>query len=698
MIELIKRYKKILNYIVILIAVLVLVAKAPFTLLQIYEEQCLSNPNLKTFLYLESLYFFTVIVFFLIIYFRFDRDRFAQRGAFYIWIASFLYLLSRIPYGFDVTDQGYHLSKAWMLVNGDYANNIDMIWLTSFLGGLWLKIVGHPSILWARFGYSILVSLIIYINVKILFLYFSKNIKNILLLSITALFFIHYNYYLTINYDNLPLFIILLSAFFLLKNIKLKKPLLSLSVVSGALIGFSFFFKVSMLSSILIPIIVLLEYQINSKERIRNILTTYSAMGISVALMLFILFFSGYLNSFCNSFYNAAFEERSVKKELLSKKPNDIMTNSEIAHIDSLSYKENVFELFLTDSMKNSDLRKNPDYFMNSGDINSISSLFGRYKNDLWKTLQYFFLLVQSLLLLYFILAMIKTGFLKGVFVFISVGLLLSSNIIDFGTYPIFLTAYSLVLVVLYVGLSIITSRDPSEIKPLILVSILIFFTSFGGSNLSFITAFRSGGAMLLVSIAMMLSYNNFTFLVNKFNIKVNLKYNMFILIVLMFFSLKYVPFMNIHRDSEKKHLTQMFKSKELYGIFSTASRVNAVDSLMNFMISVKTVNHKAIFVGHLPMLYYLLDKELVLSSPWSEVENFEDFIKKHELLHDTELPSIAICSKISARSEFWPIINIPNNEFSIELKWYDYFNYFVDKNNYELKYQNSMFKVFIKE
>ena len=126
-------------------------------------------------------------------------------------------------------------------------------------------------------------------------------------------------------------------------------------------------------------------------------------------------------------------------------------------------------------------------------------------------------------------------------------------------------------------------------------------------------------------------------------------------------------------------------------------SRVKAVDELIEFMEGSTFQNNTAVVVGHMPMLHFLLKKDLVSRTPWIEISNFRNFSNKMELLDCDDLPSAVIISEKSGRSQYWPMMDIYDNYSRYDLKWKDYFEYFVRKNNYILGFENDVFRVYHK-
>ncbi|MBN2788754.1 MAG: hypothetical protein JXR69_01030 [Candidatus Delongbacteria bacterium] len=664
-------WKKYLDIFVVIVALIALLLTAPFTYFQIFDEQILINPNLKNFLYLKSLYFFVVIIVSLVVYFRFNRKRFLERSSFFIWLYSFFYLLSRVQYSLDVTDQGYHLSKAWALVNGDIANNIDMIWLTSFISGLWMKIIGHPSILWARVGYSIVVSLIIYFSVKTVMLYCEINFRKLVFIVITSVFFINFNYYLTVNYDNFPTMILIGSLYLILKDLRFSSISKKHLILAGSFIGLAIFAKISMILTLILPLVLYYESDQPKKRKLKSLKYIYSSVLCVMIAGFLLLSLLSQSTNYLKTFSHAALEK-----------------NTEM----NFEPKNDIFDVFLTDSMRSEPIRKNEQYYKNSPDISGVGYLMKIYSEHFWNIIKVSLIIGVILLILYQITTVIRSPWLKLIFILLTSYVMILNNITSILIYCDFMIALAFAVI----SYSLFTTKKIDNQKKLLLIgSVLVLILSFAGSNLSFNTSLRSGGAMLFFLNVIVFEGRSEKNRSKNLSITSS-QVSILLLAFVMIISLMKLVILEVHRDSEKKYLTTMFKSNNLFGIFSTSQRVEAVDGLVKFLSGYELINNKAIFVNHIPMLYYILDKEFALNTPWIEIEDFVKFFEISENFKNENFPSLVIIAKKSGRSEYWPTVKKGDSTEIFHLKWIDYFSYFVKKNDYKLKYENDMFKVFI--
>ncbi|MBN1251776.1 MAG: glycosyltransferase family 39 protein, partial [Bacteroidales bacterium] len=184
---------------------------------------------------LENFYtiFWIISVLFIFSSFFFYRKNYSKIfNSWILFIITFLYTIYWIPQGFDITDEGYMLSKSWFMTHGMWSYNIDKIWGSTLLNKLRLSVLGTPSLIWVRFGYSIVVALMAVFSFKILKFRFDKIEAFI---SVFALSLISYSGRLQIiNYHNISTLILLISIyFFVLAFVKKNNKIL---IISGFLI------------------------------------------------------------------------------------------------------------------------------------------------------------------------------------------------------------------------------------------------------------------------------------------------------------------------------------------------------------------------------------------------------------------------------------------------------------------------------
>lgn len=93
-----------------------------------------------------------------------------------IFFLVFIFNFILIFQGIDVTDTGFILTNQVQISNGNFENvYATMYFFSDYIGGMWLKLIDSPNILWARLGYVLLNSLNAIIIFHILSNYFEKK-------------------------------------------------------------------------------------------------------------------------------------------------------------------------------------------------------------------------------------------------------------------------------------------------------------------------------------------------------------------------------------------------------------------------------------------------------------------------------------------------------------------------------------------
>ncbi|MBU4485293.1 MAG: hypothetical protein KKD38_00055, partial [Candidatus Delongbacteria bacterium] len=137
------------------------------------------------------------------------------------------------------------------MYHGLWKGNFDAIAGTNIIGGLWLLIPGKPLLIWSRLGYIIIQILTAYFSFKILLLYF-KPFRVFAVCLVVSISLSFWQYYFTINYDNLPLIFLLLSIYLILKENKTpSKHNRAVLITAGVLIIISIFCKITYLPAVL---------------------------------------------------------------------------------------------------------------------------------------------------------------------------------------------------------------------------------------------------------------------------------------------------------------------------------------------------------------------------------------------------------------------------------------------------------------
>lgn len=590
--------------------------------------------------YYNFIYWTLASVFFLWMIFFVNRESYKKYlTAIFLGLIT-LHYLHFIPFGFEVTDTGFHLSNQSDIFQGYLGKSFDSIAGTNLIGGLWLLIPGKPFLLWSRLGFVIVQAGIIYFSYKILTRYFNK-LRTFIVCMITAISLSFWQYYNTINYDNLSLFLLLISVYLFIKgNIQTLKSKEKLFFIAGIFIMISIFCKITYAPAVLFPLFI----QYTDKKRRKRIFIIY-AWGLLAGTVLI----AGYL----------------------------IMSKGYAGYIENINSGFSEF-------IKN--------YSTAERDIlvkdHSFKNLYWIYKNEIRNILKILISIFTSVLLYNYLLSRLeKNRPLKYFFLIFMVWLF---YFLIFEPIPALgIAAFSLTLLIIW----LITAgrKEMLDHSDIIMLSITVLIVSFIGSDLGVITSIRSGGILLFLSALMLLLIDSK--LIYK-DIKVNFRYLFYISLAV--FSIYYIQDkFRPYQDFEYKFMTDSFKSPQLIGIKSNKDRVEVVDSLLTYLNDIPDIKDKDIyFAKHSPMYYYLTGTKYRLDSPWDTLNDLDEIKKDFE----SSPPELFVLPKGSHRNYKWPNEDESWKKEGGELKaqpYYDFYDQFIKENNYIEVYKNSFYTVY---
>lgn len=165
--------------------------------------------------------------------------------------------------GFDVTDFGYHFTNQYLIVNYplDSVYFSPLALLSDIAGGLWLSLIGYPSLLWAKIGGALLYAISACIVYSILKNYFDKKMVFFVVLITTLFLTMRSSCY--IHYFTFPAFLILIGLW-LLNKLLLSDSQSKEYAIFGFLLGFMLIpiilSRVTLVLLFLIPIAFVLYF------------------------------------------------------------------------------------------------------------------------------------------------------------------------------------------------------------------------------------------------------------------------------------------------------------------------------------------------------------------------------------------------------------------------------------------------------
>ena len=595
---------------------------------------------------MNMFYYYFIIVFFWILFFLFslyivlkkNLMLFEKVSPYLLFISLFFYFLIWIPQGLDITDEGFTLTKSWFFLHGGWKDNIDMIWMSSLINGLWLSICGGPSLIWGRIGYAIIVSATSVLAFLILKLYFNKTKAFITVFLMTIFYTI--NAFFSITYYSLPIFSILLSIYLLLNFIGSRNH--TVLIIAGFIIALLGFMKSPfILAPLLFFIYLKFLVPANKVELKRIIRNSFLGLFSGYLFGIIILLSSG---SF-NTYFNSVFIGLGIV--------NNPFPTSDFSHtrLSLLSiYSENFYRLFYSCLIA-----------INILIIYLISISYLNRK--VWKV-------VVSVLFTYFIYLLSKRG--------------------DSDQWEYITITFCFV----YSFLNLFNRESNTQLRLVMLLSIFIFIISFLGSNGGIITGFQSGGMLLLSSISILAIDDIDPDLDSlPFVSKSSFKYLKFIFggfLILVLISKK--PD-DVYRERPRDELKFAFKSAQLSGILSNKQRVNSIDSLLIAYDNIKKSSGNrplnTLAINSNPLFYYLVNTKPYLSNPWFfSTKRFE-----HKLITEPK-PEIFVFSLQNPRNLSWPLNNSKPCD-GLDSLDYKYFMRYVLRNNYMSAYKSRMFQIF---
>jgi hypothetical protein len=196
----------------------------------------------------------------------------------------------------DVTDYGQHLTSqvnAFNLQVTD-AGVFSLIFLTNFVGGMWLRILNEPNLLWARFGGVLLFSLNALLSYKILSVYFDR--KRVFFTVFAATLLITQRILtVLVDYYNFPALLQTIELLILNQLLHTPSERNAFKVYSF-LLGFMaipiILARIPLILIVLVPGLVFLYYAIAKKDMTDlKASAPYVILGTMISLTFFVLFY-----------------------------------------------------------------------------------------------------------------------------------------------------------------------------------------------------------------------------------------------------------------------------------------------------------------------------------------------------------------------------------------------------------------------
>ncbi|GEM_PF-2629923 len=550
----------------------------------------------------RDLLFDAVVIFYwlaiIAVIFTFIQRRKTIRPGIVLFTAVFFYLAFWIPQGFDVTDEGFVVTKSWFMFEGKWKDAVNMFWFSTFLNGIWLRIAGRPFLLWERVGYALLHACMALISFKILSFY-RKGWRNIFLVF-SAVLVSTSSSAQTVNYKNVPVLLMLLSILFLHISIKNKRRILY-TVISGAFLGVSIHARIPYLWIAALPPVFYSLYARRKEEypARKMVLLYYGGVLAGLVAGLGVLASAGSLGPFMVGIYDKLFRGFFVASG-----------DTTIGHSGGkilLKYLENAKELFV--------------YTMVGVGLTVAGiTVGGKLKRSVSYTL---FMLLCFLGVMYFLF---------------------------FGV-PLYNFVLPLIFSIFIVLL--LFCRERRSYFPAVFWSLVLMIASFLGSGNGVKEILNTGGIYLALPLFLLIPLK-----LKNVQIRRHARYFVIIVTAVICIFGVYHKYSSVYRERERPKLTAQFQSPGLFGIWSSPERVEVVDGIleeMNRELEARDV--PILVVNSAPMLYYLADRPYYLNNPWILLKEKQE-IKRQMLLRMEEEgpPAYIVLAKRNPRKPDWPL------------------------------------------
>ena len=560
-------------------------------------------------------------------------------NSYVLFVSLFVFQSIWIFQGFDVSDYGWHLTNQARLF-GDNEVIGNLIPLSNHVGGIWLKIIGEPNILWARLGGVLLYSFSALLSYKILSVYFDR--EKVFFVVVASTLFLTARSSALIHYYSLPA--LLLNLELLIFNQLLNSSIKSTQFkIYSVLLGFMtipiILARFPLILIVFIPIPVFLYYVV-AKENIAelNKSTPYVFLGTVISLLIFTSFykFVGFLNNYLES----------VKTLVSGQNTSEVS----IAFMMQLYIKDGGISLGATVVVITF------LYFV---------SLLKKHLGDI----------VANLALI--ILATFAT----------LAGLIFNINLFAFG---LIWLAMGLIMLVSLIFLVYDKERNKS-LNLLLLTSVFIMLITPMGSGAGLIKA--RDGMWVVLPLILLITYRirdgaGENWLKSIFSL------NTAIISLLIAVSLP-LHFTNIYRDNQNRlKLNTEFKYKYLRKVYSHKERVEVVDEVLTQINQLCKKNDEILMINEIPMFYYLTQTKPFFVEAWLFVRpSLTIKTMYNKAIENKRYPKLFVYSKTDTTSFNWPNDVVAND---VDLPKLEYLkDKYINELGYNLVMENPAFAIY---
>lgn len=509
---------------------------------------------------------------------RFKRQEYPETNGWAAFLFALIFTCIWIPQGFDVTDEGTRLTQSWFLEDDYWRQYLGLKWGGHYIYGYWLHIFDSPSLIWARFGFALVTAGVVGLSVRIVEFY--KTGFRVFLTGCLATIVLNIFVAQTVNYNNLPVLMVLASIWCNLSaNKKNSTPKL---IFSGLLLALSVFIKFPFVIALALPVFWLIEGVIEKRSGpFPKFLMTGIGVVIGLGLGGLLLNHHGLLGRY-------------------------------LEVIDQV-----IFKGFFNGESENLALHRHDRAYITN-----------RYTTDFLNVLKLSATVFPTLIISMALAGWKRLPFIARILAFFGAYLILDGLFYQFRWF------HSMIAIVLNAALIIAVFQLIFKQKPwLILISLGLMILSFLGTNNGIVNMVMSGGIALLLVATLSIGFREWNF--GKINF--DARPAILAIVVLLAYRGVELNHKSTYRDAPKSKLVAELDHPSLCCIYTTTIRAEKVNALLNSDVLKGDSSANLATVNYVPIFHYLLDRkpvrieesDLVLYSrtnskhpKWPEVED----------------------------------------------------------------------------
>jgi hypothetical protein len=550
-------------------------------------------------------------------------------------------------WGVDLTDSGFFLYSQTRVLNRDVTDiTPTLLWFGSdWLGAFWLSLNNDLNLHFARIGAFVLYG-IVSIFVFLILLFHSKKVSVSIFITISSyLLFCSINIFPIIDYDSAPL--LPLSLFFLLVVLNNKFSSNAILFLTGVVMFLIICFRVTLIL-LVSSYVAILFYYLGSYRWKKIVYFFYGAFFTVAVLLCFNLTRTTLLLSLetlLNTFYVFFINKNVVSSVTLFNSHNYSLT-------DQLYFWLRGYFRFL---------------------LLGLPILILFFINKYYKLAKVVFCL-EFICLFFLLLTLLPFEKVNFLFAFSNI----KSQIVYYYLYP---------AIIFFMGF-VLYMYDKNNSK-IILLLFATFILYPLGSN-----SFEKKITLTYPIIFPILTLLFYNFCKSTDSFSVVKLFNYFKVITLILFFQVVLNFDNFpYRDSQLSKLNGSFKTPGLRDIRSTQIRIDAIEPVVNKILSLKNEHSSLLALGSTNLFNFATNVKGVFDYPnpsYIDIRFVESKLNLFQRNHN--LPEFIIYPLVDVTYDDWEMKRQPIDS---ERVFFNRVDHFIRSNNYKLIYKSPHFKIF---